>query len=77
MFLFALMILQISAQDRVALTAAEARRIITDGNRDWDRARVALDRKAFEKMLAPGFYIQKPGRGLTRQEFIDGISYRI
>ena len=25
-------------------------------------------------MLAPGFTIQQPGRKLTRQEFIDGIS---
>jgi len=74
LFLFALMILQISAQDRLTLTAAEARKIITDGYRDWDRGRVALDRKIFEEMLAPGFYIQQPGRKLTRQEFIDGIS---
>ena len=74
LFLFALTILQITAQDRVALTAAEARKIIADGNRDWGRARVALDREAFEKMLAPGFTIQQPGRKLTRQEFIDGIS---
>jgi hypothetical protein len=74
LFLFALMILQVSAQDRLTLTATEARKIITDGYRDWDRGRVALDRKIFEKMLAPGFYIQQPGRKLTRQEFIDGIS---
>jgi hypothetical protein len=74
LFLFALMILQISSQDRVTLTATEARKIITDGYRDWSRARVALDRKVFEKMLASGFTIQQPGRKLTRQEFIDGIS---
>jgi hypothetical protein len=74
LFLFSLMILQISAQDRLTLTASEARKIITDGYRDWSRARVALDRKTFEKMLAPGFTIQQPGRKLTRQEFLDGIS---
>ena len=74
LFLFALMILQISAQDRAALTATEARKIIADGCRDWGRARLASDREAFEKMLAPGFTIQQPGRRLTRQEFIDGIS---
>jgi len=72
--LFALMTIQISAQDRGTLTAAEARKFIADGNREWGRARVALDEKTFEKMLAPGFYIQQPGRRLTRQEFIDGIS---
>jgi hypothetical protein len=64
----------ISAQDRLTLTASEVRKIITDGYRDWDLGRVALDRKIFEKMLAPDFYIQQPGRKLTRQEFIDGIS---
>jgi hypothetical protein len=64
----------INAQDRVAFTAADARKIIGDGYRDWGRARVAFDREAFEKMLAPGFTIQQPGRKLTRQQFIDGIS---
>jgi len=57
LFLFALMILQVSAQDRLTLTATEARKIITDGYRDWDRGRVALDRKIFEKMLAPAEHI--------------------
>ena len=64
----------ISAQDRLTLTAAEARKIITDGFRDWGRARIALDRETFEKMLAPDFTMQQPGRKLTRQEFINGIS---
>lgn len=49
-------------------------KIFTDGYRDWSRARVALDGKVFKKMLVPGFTIQQPGRKLTRQEFIDGIS---
>jgi hypothetical protein len=48
--------------------------IIANGYLDWGRARLALDREIFEKMLAPGFTIQQPGRKLTRQEFIDGIS---
>ncbi len=73
-FLFALISSPISAQDRGAVTAAEARKIIADGNRDWGRARVALDKTTFEKMLASDFYVQLPGRRLTRQEFIDGIS---
>ena len=64
----------ISAQDRLTLTAAEGRKIITDGFRDWGRARIALDRETFEKMLAPDFTMQQPGRKLTRQEFINGIS---
>ena len=77
--LFTVMTLQISAQVRgtvtaATVTAAEARKIIGDGSREWSRARVALDKKTFEEMLAPGFYIQQPGRRLTREEFIDGIS---
>ena len=72
--LLALTTLQFSAQDRGTLTAAEARKIIADSYREWGRARVALDKKTFEKMLAPGFSIQQPGRRLAREEFIDGIS---
>jgi len=64
----------IGAQDRLTLTSDEARKIIANGYLDWGRARLALDREIFEKMLAPGFTIQQPGRKLTRQEFIDGIS---
>jgi len=64
----------ISAQDRLTLTASEVRKIITDGYHDWGRARISLDRETFEKMLAPDFTIQQPGRKLARQEFIDGIS---
>lgn len=72
--LSALMMHQVSAQDRRALTAAEAREIIAYGNRELGRARLALDKKTFETMLAPGFYIQQPGRRLGRQEYIDSIS---
>jgi len=64
----------ISAQDRLTLTADEARKNIANGYLDWGRARLALDKEPFEQMLAPGFTIQQPGRKLTRQEFIDGIS---
>ncbi|OGD23605.1 MAG: hypothetical protein A2Y69_12460 [Candidatus Aminicenantes bacterium RBG_13_59_9] len=63
-----------SAQDRSTLTTDEARKIIANGYLDWGRARLALDRETFERMLAPGFTIQQPGRKLARQEFIDGIS---
>ena len=55
-------------------TLAEARAAIAEGNRAWGRARVAHDRATFERMLAPDFYVQFPGRRLTRQEFIDQIS---
>lgn len=72
--LSALILQQISAQDRGNLTAADARKIIADGNREWSRARLALDKKTFEAMLALDFYIQQPGRRLGRQEYIDSIS---
>lgn len=61
-------------QESSGLSAVEARKIIADGNREWGKARVELDKKAFEKMLAPDFYVQLPGRKLTRQEFINIIS---
>ena len=63
-----------SGQDSSPLTAAEARKIIAEGNLQWGKARVEYDTKTFEKMLAPDFYVQVPGRKLTRQEFIDAIS---
>ncbi len=59
------------------ISIAEARQIIADGNREWGRARVALDKPTFERMLAPDFYVQGQGQGqpnLTRQQFIDIIS---
>ena len=58
------------AAEAPKLTTAEARRIIADGNREWGRARVALDRAAFEKTLAPDFYVQLPDRKITRQRRI-------
>lgn len=61
-------------QDSSLLTAAEVRKIIADGNRQWGKARVEYDKKTFEKMLAADFYVQLPGRRLTRQEFIESIS---
>jgi hypothetical protein len=62
------------AAEAPSLTPAEARRIIADGNRHWGRARVALDRAAFERTLAPDFFVQLPDRKITRQQFLDMIS---
>lgn len=56
------------------LTPAEARRIIADGNREWGRARVALDHAAFERTLAPDFYVQLRDRRISRAEFLGMIS---
>ena len=57
-----------------SLTPAEARKIIAEGNREWGRARVALDRAAFERTLAPDFYVQMPDKKITRPEFLEMIS---
>ena len=40
----------------------------------WGKARVAIDKNAFEKMLAPTLYVQVGDRRLNRQQFIDRIS---
>lgn len=61
-------------QDSSSLTAAEVRKVIADGNRRWGNARVEYDKKTYEEMLSPDFYVLVQGRKLTRQEFIDAIS---
>lgn len=63
-----------SKQDSSPITAAEARKIIAEGNRQWGKARIEYDKEMFEKMLATDFYVQLPGRKLTRQDFIERIS---
>ena len=63
-----------SGQYSSPLTAAEARKIIADGNRQWGKARIEYDKETFERMLAPDFYVLIQDRKLTRQEFIDAIS---
>ncbi len=63
-----------TAQEAPKPTAAEARKIIAEGNVAWGKARVALDKEAFERMLAPDFYVQLFDRRLTRQQFLERIS---
>jgi|HubBroStandDraft_2_1064218.scaffolds.fasta_scaffold01087_12 hypothetical protein len=61
-------------QSSQTVSRAEARKAIQDGNIAWGKARVAIDKSAFEKMLAPDLYVQLADRRLTRQQFIDRIS---
>ena len=61
------------AQSAPAVSPAEARTAIQAGYAQWVKARVAVDMNRIEKMLAPDFYFQLPGRRLTRQEFIAGV----
>jgi hypothetical protein len=55
-------------------TREEARKAIESGNVEWGKARVAIDKNAFESMLAPTLYVQLGNRRLNRQQFIDAIS---
>jgi ketosteroid isomerase-like protein len=62
----------------------EARKAIERGNVEWGKARVALDRNTFERMVAPTLQFQNRrltpqqfivgNRRLTRDQFIDAIS---
>ena len=56
-----------------AVSSAEARKAIQAGYVEWDKARVAMDKNAIERLLAPDLYVQTPDRKLTRQEFIDAL----
>lgn len=60
------------AQSAPAVSPAEARIGIQAGYAEWVKARVAVDRETIEKMLAPDFYFQLPGRRVARQDFING-----
>lgn len=56
------------------MNPAQARAAIRTGNVAWGKARIDYDRDAFERMLAPAFYVRLPDRMLTRREFIDLVS---
>jgi hypothetical protein len=63
----------LTGQDSQTANQAEARKVIEDGYIEWVKARVAIDKNTFEKMLAPDLYVQFKDRRLTRQQFIDRI----
>ena len=60
-------------QSAPAISSADARKAIQAGYAEWAKARVAMDTNTIERMLAPDFYVQTPGRKHTRQEFIDSM----
>ena len=64
----------LTGQDSQTANQAEARKVIQGGDIAWGKARVAIDKNTFEKMLAPDLYVQFKDRRLTRQQFIDRIS---
>ena len=55
-------------------TAAEARRSIQEGNVAWGNARLALDRAAYERMLAADFHVLLGGQRLSRHAFIERVA---
>lgn len=55
------------------MTPAKARQTIIDLNKMWGKARLAFDKDAFERTLAPDFYVEIDGQKQTRQQFIDEI----
>ena len=73
-FLMLALPMAVVSQDSQAVISADARKVIEAGYAEWGKARVALDKNTFEKMLAPDSYVQLSDRRLTRQEFIDRIS---
>ena len=61
------------AQSAPTVSSDEARKAIQAGYAEWTKARVALDMKTIEMMLAPDFYVQTADQKHTRQEFIDSM----
>ena len=47
------------------VSRAEATKAIEDGNITWGKARIAIDKNAFERMLEPDLYVQLSDRRLT------------
>jgi hypothetical protein len=60
------------AEGSESASQEEARKAIESGNVEWGKARVALDRNTFERMVAPTLYFRVGNRMLTRQQFIVG-----
>lgn len=50
------------------------RKALVDINGTWSRARVAYDRAAFERLLAPDFYVALADQRIGRADFIAHIS---
>lgn len=57
-----------------SISLAKARAAIEQAETSWARARVAVDKDAFEEALAPTFYAQGSDFHMTREEFLSHIS---
>jgi len=57
-----------------ALTPAAARSEIEAMYKTWGRARVELDNKTLDSIMAPDFYVSLYGKRLSREKFLSDIS---
>lgn len=58
------------------LTPAAARTAIDEMYKRWGRARIGLDTKEMETILAPDFYVSLYGQKISREKFIHDISQK-
>jgi hypothetical protein len=67
----------IQAQPRIPkpaeFTLAEARAAIVATYARWGKARIKIDKKAMDSIVAPEFYVSMYGRKLSREEFLSDI----
>lgn len=63
-----------AAPKSAELTLADARAPIGATYVRWGRARVGIDRKALDVILAPDFYVSMYGRKISRDTFLNEIS---
>jgi hypothetical protein len=52
----------------------EVRKAISEASATWSRARVAYDHAAFERLLAPDFYVSLADQRIGRADFVAHIS---
>ena len=70
----ALVVNQLDPPKRDELTPRTARAAISARYDAWGRARVELDKKTMDSILAPDFYVSLYGQKLTREKFISDVS---
>jgi len=65
---------QPQAPEEKKITLADARAAISATYEKWGRARVGLDKKMMDSILAPDFYVLLYGQKISREKFISDIS---
>ncbi|HUQ81059.1 MAG TPA: MBL fold metallo-hydrolase [Gemmatimonadaceae bacterium] len=69
-------LLRFAAMGAFAKLGDQVRTELTAVNKAWGAARMAYDSSAYERMLAPDFYVTMGGQRVTRQAFIQQVSQR-